>query len=274
MIKYILRKILFEDNKAYGKYYAYPVVEQMVDLNALSQHMSEHNTPFSAGTIKGVLTDMVKCIKELLLEGRSVRVDDLAVFSLGIVNGEGADTPEDFSVSKNIKGLKLRAQGSGELIAKNLSGTFRRITYTTAVAADGTDPDNGSDSNGVEGTEGNDAGNGGDNAGDDASNGGSTDSGNQGGSQTPTSPTEGNLTITARVGADGGGSVTIKKNGQLISGDTVKATSSDTIILEAIPESDNWQFIGWSDGNSQNPRTIQPSADMNVEASFMDLSKI
>ncbi len=274
MIKYILRKILFEDNKAYGKYYAYPVVEQMVDLNALSQHMSEHNTPFSAGTIKGVLTDMVKCIKELLLEGRSVRVDDLAVFSLGIVNGEGADTPEDFSVSKNIKGLKLRAQGSGELIAKNLSGTFRRITYTTAVAADGTDPDNGGDSNGAEGTEGNDAGNGGDNAGDDASNGGSTDSGNQGGSQTPTSPTEGNLTITARVGADGGGSVTIKKNGQLISGDTVKATSSDTIILEAIPENANFQFMSWSDGNSQNPRTIQPSADMNVTANFLDLSKI
>ena len=36
----------------------------------------------------------------------------------------------------------------------------------------------------------------------------------------------------------------------------------------------NDQLMSWSDGNSQNPRTIQPSADMNLEASFMDLSKI
>ena len=34
------------------------------------------------------------------------------------------------------------------------------------------------------------------------------------------------------------------------------------------------QFMSWSDGNSQNPRTIQPSADMNVTANFLDLSKI
>ena len=98
--------------------------------------------------------------------------------------------------------------------------------------------------------------------------------GNNGGSQSPATPTTGEYTIQARVGADGGGSVTIKKNGQLISGDTVMASASDTIELEAIPESDNWQFMSWSDGNSQNPRTIQPSADMNLEASFMDLSKI
>ena len=98
--------------------------------------------------------------------------------------------------------------------------------------------------------------------------------GGNGGSQSPATPTTGEYTIQARVGADGGGSVTIKKNGQLISGDTVMASASDTIELEAIPESDNWQFMSWSDGNSQNPRTIQPSADMNIEASFLDLSRV
>ena len=106
------------------------------------------------------------------------------------------------------------------------------------------------------------SGNGGDNGGDN------------GGSQSPATPTTGDFTIQARVGADGGGSVTIKKNGQLISGNTVKASANDTVVLQGVPESDNWQFMSWSDGNSQNPRTIQPSADMNVTASFLDLSKI
>ena len=99
------------------------------------------------------------------------------------------------------------------------------------------------------------------------------DAGN-GGSQSPATPTTGDFTIKATVNSDGGGSITIKKNGQLISGNTVKASANDTVVIEAVPESDNWQFMSWSDGNSQNPRTIQPSADMNVTASFLDLSRI
>ena len=99
------------------------------------------------------------------------------------------------------------------------------------------------------------------------------DAGN-GGSQSPATPTTGDFTIQATVGIDGGGSVTIKKNGQLISGNTVKASANDTVVIQAVPESDNWQFMSWSDGSSQNPRTIQPSADMNVTANFLDLSKI
>ena len=99
-------------------------------------------------------------------------------------------------------------------------------------------------------------------------------SGDGGGSQSPATPTTGDFTIQARVGVDGGGSVTIKKNGQLISGNTVKASANDTVVIEAVAENDNFQFMSWSDGSSQNPRTIQPSADMNLEASFMDLSKI
>ena len=107
-----------------------------------------------------------------------------------------------------------------------------------------------------------DGGNGGDNAGDDAGN---------GGSQTPAT---GNFTISVGVGSDGGGSVTIKKNGAVVEGGSVEATGSDTVVIEAVPENENYQFMSWSDGNSQNPRTIQPSADMNVTANFLDLSKI
>ena len=124
--------------------------------------------------------------------------------------------------------------------------------------------------------------------------GGSTDSGNHGttdpdggGSTVPSDNSDhseysdpngggatGSFTIAAGVSSDGGGSVTIKKNGAVVEGGSVQASASDTVVIEAVPESDNFQFMSWSDGSSQNPRTIQPSADMNLEASFMDLSKI
>ena len=89
----------------------------------------------------------------------------------------------------------------------------------------------------------------------------------------PETPAGETFTLQAGVSADGGGSVSIKKNGTAVAGNSVEATGSDSVVIEAVPES-GFQFLGWSDGNSQNPRTIQPSADMNVEASFMDLSKI
>lgn len=72
--------------EAYGKYYAYPVITQTVDIDGLAEHMASHNTPFSKGAIKGMITDMVSCVKELTLQGFAVKIDDLAIFSIGIRN--------------------------------------------------------------------------------------------------------------------------------------------------------------------------------------------
>lgn len=106
--------------EAYGKYYARPVVTQTVDLNGLAEHMTEHNTGFSPGATKGLLTDMVKCIKELVLQGFAVKIDDLAIFSIGLKTKKGADNEEDFTVAKNIEGVRLRARATGNLTSSKL----------------------------------------------------------------------------------------------------------------------------------------------------------
>ncbi|MBQ8066544.1 MAG: DNA-binding protein [Prevotella sp.] len=133
MILYILRKNTNSKSVAYGKYFAYPVIEETVNLDELAEHMSNHNTPFSKGAIKGMLTDMVACIKELLLEGKNVKIADLAIFSLGIKNNGGSASADEFSVSKHIKGVKFRARATGELIAKNLNleATLKKASATT-----------------------------------------------------------------------------------------------------------------------------------------------
>ena len=137
MILYNLKK---NKNKkmpnAYGKYYAYPVVTQTIGMDGLATHMSGHNTPFSPGAIKGMLTDMVICIRELALQGIAVKIDNLAIFSIGIKNKLGADTEKDFSITKNIEGVKLRARATGELMSDklNLDATLKKAT---ALAGDG-----------------------------------------------------------------------------------------------------------------------------------------
>lgn len=141
MVRYILQQIKITSSKAYGKWYAKNVVEETIDLDGLSEHMSHHNSPYSKGVIKGLLTDMIQCIKELLLQGMNVKIDDLAIFSLGIKNKLAAATEEDFTVSKNIEGVKLKARATGELMSKslNLDATLKKATFINPSTGSGTD---------------------------------------------------------------------------------------------------------------------------------------
>ena len=134
MVRYILKQCKSQISTIFGKWFAYPVIEQTVDLDGLADHMSHHNSLYPKGVIKGLLTDMISCIKELLLEGKNVKIDDLAIFSLGIKNKKGGATnEEEFSVTKNIEGVKLRARATGTLTAKalNLEATLKKATALT-----------------------------------------------------------------------------------------------------------------------------------------------
>ena len=146
MVRYVLKQNKNEDSKVYGKWFAYPVIEETLNLDDLAEHMSNHNSPYSKGVIKGLLTDMISCIKELLLEGKNVKIDDLAIFSLGIKNAKGGATSEDeFNVSKNIDGVKLRARATGILVAKalNLEATLKKATAITGKQSTGTGGESG-----------------------------------------------------------------------------------------------------------------------------------
>ena len=65
-------------------------------------------------TIYGVLTDMVNCIRELVLDGNAVKIPNLAIFSAGLTTA-AASTPEAFKPSANIKSVHLRARSTGDL---------------------------------------------------------------------------------------------------------------------------------------------------------------
>ncbi|MDO4160328.1 MAG: DNA-binding protein [Prevotellaceae bacterium] len=138
MIKYILKQNKIDGSPGFGKWYAYPVVEQTMSLKDLAKHMAEHNFGFSEAMCIGVLTAMVKCIKEQVLEGKNVKIDDLAIFSCGIRNASGgAASVEEFNVVKNIKTVKLRSRATGTLTAKNLDleATLKKATATTLKAS-------------------------------------------------------------------------------------------------------------------------------------------
>ncbi|MST86069.1 DNA-binding protein [Hallella mizrahii] len=114
MLHYKVYQNKSKGNKAYGKWFARATVNQTIDLDQLAEHMANHNTPYSKGAIFGVLTDMVNCIRELVLEGNAVKIPNLAIFSAGLTT-TAAEAPEEFSPTKNIKSVHLRARSTGDL---------------------------------------------------------------------------------------------------------------------------------------------------------------
>jgi predicted histone-like DNA-binding protein len=128
---------------SYLKWYARPVVEETMNTEDLAEHMSRHNSPYSKGVLIGILTDMVACIKEQLLEGKNVRIDNLAIFSVGIASKKGADTKEEFTISGNISGVRLRARSTGELSYSqlNLDATLKRSSLDKSATPDDGDDD-------------------------------------------------------------------------------------------------------------------------------------
>ncbi len=118
-----------------GYWYARAVCDETYDTEKLARHMSEHNTPYSPGVIHGVLKDMINCIKELVLDGKNVKLNDLAIFSVGLKSA-GAANLEDFSVNEHIKGVRLRARATGELSSSALKAeaVMKQLTqYSTTT---------------------------------------------------------------------------------------------------------------------------------------------
>ena len=105
---------------AFGKWYGYVDNDDPIGITELADHMSAHNTPFSPGTIAGVLKDMVHCIRELNLKSVPVKLDDLCIFKAS-VETKGVSNLADFTIAKGIKRIRLSAQATGEFTADELT---------------------------------------------------------------------------------------------------------------------------------------------------------
>ena len=179
MIELYLSKNRNETSPSFGKFYPRVSYKQTLDIHDMAKHMAEHNTPFSEGTIEGILRDFVKCVREQTLNGNTVKVDDLAIFKVSVIGNGCAklyDADVDKAISASIgsmkktdktgpavQSLKLLAQATGEYTREELNKDGR-LSWTDkaeemiaqAKAANGaggtntnpTNPTNGGGDNG------------------------------------------------------------------------------------------------------------------------------
>ena len=137
MIELYLSKVTENsESEQAGKLYARVSYKQAMDIHDMAHHMAEHNTAFSEGLIVGVLTDFVKCTREMVLAGNTVKVGNLAIFK-ATVEANALDTLYDAEQDKvasatigtlaegqktgpAVRVVKLLAQSTGDFTREEL----------------------------------------------------------------------------------------------------------------------------------------------------------
>ena len=116
-------------SRGYSKIYGRVENDQPMSLEDLAQHMHDHNSPYETGLILGILTNMVKCIRELTLEGKPVKLDNLAIIKCQ-VESKGANSYLAYDLGKHVKDIRLSVVATGDFTRAELSKAGE-LAYTS-----------------------------------------------------------------------------------------------------------------------------------------------
>ena len=93
------------ENAGKELWYATVVTDREMNFEEFVDHISSHNSPYSRGTVHGVMMDMLDCLKELILDGKSVRLGDLGLFSIGM--SSHGEVSRDKVSAASVEGIHL-----------------------------------------------------------------------------------------------------------------------------------------------------------------------
>ena len=122
------KKADITETKAYGT----AQVHEILSFDQFCKHIADHNSPFSKGTVKGILTDAVACLKEQLLAGNKVKLGDLGDFHVELAT-KGAKTTDDFNADY-IKAVNVRWTPGKDFQNLRSEATFQLVASREAQA--------------------------------------------------------------------------------------------------------------------------------------------
>ena len=180
------------ENAGKELWYATVVTDREMNFEEFVDHISSHNSPYSRGTVHGVMMDMLDCLKELILDGKSVRLGDLGLFSIGM--SSRGEVSRDKVTSASVEGIHLLVKNTKNWSNSELKKLCKITAYDSYGAEEtdggGTNPGGGSGdtSQGGSGTQG--GGTSGGTGSENTGQGGGSDSGTTGGGSDATGGNE------------------------------------------------------------------------------------
>ena len=223
-------------------YFATAQYTEVMTIEKFARHIADHGTTYSRADIMAILYMAVDCMREQLLEGKKIRLGELGDFSLSL-SSKGAETAEKFS-SQNIQRVTVCWEPGSEFRNLLADAEFNLVATRSAQAAVLKAIKEGKTNVDISApvTPGNPGG-------------GSP----SGGTSTPggTTGQTKKRTLTVRSANESQGSVS--------GGGTFDEGSTQTV--RATPKT-GFAFDKWSDGSTQNPRTVKLTSDLTLTASF------
>ena len=185
------------ENAGKELWYATVVTDREMNFEEFVDHISSHNSPYSRGTVHGVMMDMLDCLKELILDGKSVRLGDLGLFSIGM--SSRGEVSRDKVTSASVEGIHLLVKNTKNWSNSELKKLCKITAYDSYGAEEtdggGTNPGGGSGdtSQGGSGTQG--GGTSGGTGSENTGQGGGSDSGKTDGGGTDSSGDNEHITL-------------------------------------------------------------------------------
>lgn len=221
-------------------YFATAQYTEVITIEKFARHIADHGTTYSRADIMAILYMAVDCMREQLLEGKKIRLGELGDFSLSL-SSKGAETAEKFS-SQNIQRVTVCWEPGSEFRNLLADAEFNLVATRSAQAAVLKAIKEGKTNVDISAPVNPDG---------DPYNPGSPS--NPGG--TTGQPKK--HTLTVRSANESQGSVS--------GGGTFDEGSTQTV--QATPKT-GFAFDKWSDGSTQNPRTVKLTSDLTLTASF------
>ena len=134
------------ENAGKELWYATVVTDREMNFEEFVDHISSHNSPYSRGTVHGVMMDMLDCLKELILDGKSVRLGDLGLFSIGM--SSHGEVSRDKVSAASVEGIHLLVKNTKTWSNSELKKLCKITAYDSYGAEEtdggGTNPGGGS----------------------------------------------------------------------------------------------------------------------------------
>ncbi len=168
------------ENAGKELWYATVVTDREMNFEEFVDHISSHNSPYSRGTVHGVMMDMLDCLKELILDGKSVRLGDLGLFSIGM--SSHGEVSRDKVSAASVEGIHLLVKNTKTWSNNEL----KKLCKITAYDSYGAEETDGGGSNPGGGSGNTSQGGSGSQGGTGTQGGGSENTGQGGGSDSGT----------------------------------------------------------------------------------------
>ena len=214
-------------------YFATAQYTEVMTIEKFARHIAAHGTTYSRADIMAILYMAVDCMREQLLEGKKIRLGELGDFSVAL-SSKGAETAEKFS-SQNIQRVTVCWEPGSEFRNLLADAEFNLVATRSAQAAVLKAIKEGKTNVDISAPINPDG-----------------SPSNPGGTTKPKKHT-----LTVRSANESQGSVS--------GGGTFDEGSTQTV--QATPKT-GFAFDKWSDGSTQNPRTVKLTSDRTLTASF------